>query len=847
MFLLVTLVGNPVTVTVKGGNKFFGIFSAANTDGGDLGVALASAQQILSKDGGETELGELKRVLLINAKDLESIEAAEIRVQDQAKEMREAREKEAFRTDTEISKSFDALASGRALQKWSDDPDLPDIGASPAWAGPANGVSGGLESSNGKPWDQFAANEARFGIKSDYQENLYTTSLDKSGKDFRDREREADRLAREIMGQASTNTHIAEERGQADDSGINEEDKYGAVVRSPNAYVPPALRSKQGLPAGPEATVKVRSVPASAKDKTAANADEARANPGATENGPAPPAVNIDAASPALPQDSQSKDPAAANKKAAADAENPLMGDFRQFVSSERERLEKKKAALAKKEKDTRLADLKAWGGSFTLKTPVPADVPGLTSHEKTDVQKSAGPSPQPAGAKAEAVKAPTSKPSSKTASNVPSPSGGAKLAAAELADTKAMLQKMTIPKIPPFNPDKLKARQSGVPTNATPAAPKAEGESALSASTSAFKLSAKASTFKPFNPNAAAFTPGGGAAAAAAAGLNALSPVPAAATSSATLSARSVASTSVSPVPAPATPSNPFYGNQVLKKPAAGSGHLHVREDFNPFKVSKVPDAKSIGPMWAFSGKPYRQHFVLAGPPMDDGSGMFIPGGGMHLGMHPGAQTPQSMPQQVHPGQMPMPGPGNGAQQGQPYGMGYQPYGAGGPYQFYGGQAPPPQGRQPGMPMSQPMQMGPGSVQGGPPMPYGGMPPQYMGQVPFSPAMHQHGAPVPPQNMYSPQMAMPPSASQQHFVPMPPPPQAGPGGGPRPPPPHLQHQGAKGQHPNQPGSGHMYYNQQQHNQAPPPPHTPQQQPPPPQQQPAPQAQPQQAGASPSP
>lgn len=46
--------------------------------------------------------------------------------------------------------------------------------------------------------------------------------------------------------QAQTNNpHLAEERGlsSVDDSGINEEDKYGAVVRGKNAYVPPNARS----------------------------------------------------------------------------------------------------------------------------------------------------------------------------------------------------------------------------------------------------------------------------------------------------------------------------------------------------------------------------------------------------------------------------------------------------------------------------------------------------------------------------------------------------------------------------------------------------------------------------
>lgn len=49
------------------------------------------------------------------------------------------------------------------------------------------------------------------------------------------------------MQTSVTNVHMLEERGIAiDDSGMDEEDLYGAVVRevNPNKYVPPALRKQ---------------------------------------------------------------------------------------------------------------------------------------------------------------------------------------------------------------------------------------------------------------------------------------------------------------------------------------------------------------------------------------------------------------------------------------------------------------------------------------------------------------------------------------------------------------------------------------------------------------------------
>lgn len=92
-------------------------------------------------------------------------------------------------------------------------------------AGIEDSVSSAASARSSAAWDQFAANEARFGLKSNYDENLYTTKLDRSVHDFKEKEKRAERIAAEILGQATTNTHIAEERGQIDESDQNEEEK----------------------------------------------------------------------------------------------------------------------------------------------------------------------------------------------------------------------------------------------------------------------------------------------------------------------------------------------------------------------------------------------------------------------------------------------------------------------------------------------------------------------------------------------------------------------------------------------------------------------------------------------
>eukprot|EP00514_Thraustochytrium_sp_LLF1b_P001231 CAMPEP_0184514972 /NCGR_PEP_ID=MMETSP0198_2-20121128/4249_1 /TAXON_ID=1112570 /ORGANISM="Thraustochytrium sp., Strain LLF1b" /LENGTH=638 /DNA_ID=CAMNT_0026905199 /DNA_START=489 /DNA_END=2405 /DNA_ORIENTATION=+ len=107
--------------------------------------------------------------------------------------------------------------------------------------------------SSGK-WDQFEANKELFGVVSTYDENLYTTELDKDSLTAAERRR-ADKLARDIENKSSTNVHLREERGQVAQSDFNgnesEEALYSSVSRgdgNKQAYQPPHSRAKS--PAG---------------------------------------------------------------------------------------------------------------------------------------------------------------------------------------------------------------------------------------------------------------------------------------------------------------------------------------------------------------------------------------------------------------------------------------------------------------------------------------------------------------------------------------------------------------------------------------------------------------------
>ena len=110
--------------------------------------------------------------------------------------------------------------AGRELQAWQPDNET--------------GLSEELD--QGEKWDQFETNERKFGVKSTFDENLYTTRLEK-GKVTKEQAAEAERIAREIMSGTTDNAHVAEEReqedgprggGHADDG--DEESRYGAVM-----------------------------------------------------------------------------------------------------------------------------------------------------------------------------------------------------------------------------------------------------------------------------------------------------------------------------------------------------------------------------------------------------------------------------------------------------------------------------------------------------------------------------------------------------------------------------------------------------------------------------------------
>ncbi|EPY52204.1 ataxin-2 [Schizosaccharomyces cryophilus OY26] len=131
-----------------------------------------------------------------------------------------------WKTDTAISSHRgSAEHRERELLPWRPDPQ--DASASLMSLEESENQTGGGE------WDQFAANEKLFGVQSHFDEEQYTSTINRSHPKYKERAQEADRIAKEIETSATDNIHIAEERGRkVDDSGLDEEDLYSGVQRS---------------------------------------------------------------------------------------------------------------------------------------------------------------------------------------------------------------------------------------------------------------------------------------------------------------------------------------------------------------------------------------------------------------------------------------------------------------------------------------------------------------------------------------------------------------------------------------------------------------------------------------
>ncbi|KAI3900405.1 hypothetical protein MKW92_028251 [Papaver armeniacum] len=226
IYLAACLIGHRVEVQVKNGSIFSGILHAMNAEN-DFGIVLKMAS--LTKDGlskghkpGSDSISKApSKTLIVPAKELVQVIAKDVSVTGSGvKNDGQQEGRQDLMIDSYISKS-QFVDAGRELAPWAPDeddlqcPELDNI-----FDGPWN-----------RKWDQFETNEALFGVKSTFDEELYTTKLDR-GPQMREREREASRIAREIEGEDTKDMHLAEERGRHFDFDVDEETRFSSVLRT---------------------------------------------------------------------------------------------------------------------------------------------------------------------------------------------------------------------------------------------------------------------------------------------------------------------------------------------------------------------------------------------------------------------------------------------------------------------------------------------------------------------------------------------------------------------------------------------------------------------------------------
>ncbi|GMN36909.1 hypothetical protein TIFTF001_006386 [Ficus carica] len=212
------------TGEVKNGSIYSGIFHAANAEK-DFGIILKMAR--MTKDGssrGQKSVAESvskapSKTFIIPAKELVQVIAKDVSITRDG--FSDEVQQHEIMIDSFISQSR-RVEVERELEPWvpdEDDPQCPDL-------------ENIFDKHRNRGWNQFEANEALFGVKSTFNEELYTTKLEK-GPLTRDLEKEALRLAREIENEETYDLHLAEERGLhlGENFDIDEEARFSSVYR----------------------------------------------------------------------------------------------------------------------------------------------------------------------------------------------------------------------------------------------------------------------------------------------------------------------------------------------------------------------------------------------------------------------------------------------------------------------------------------------------------------------------------------------------------------------------------------------------------------------------------------
>ncbi|XP_065866782.1 polyadenylate-binding protein-interacting protein 3-like isoform X2 [Euphorbia lathyris] len=224
IYLSACLIGQTVEVHLKNGSILSGIFHTTNIEK-EFAISLEMARTIkdVSFRGQRTELSKAPtKFMIVPGKDIVQVLAKDVCVTADgiANEVQHEKQQEIL-IDSYISQTRNSEVE-RELAPWvpdEDDPQCPEL---------ENIFDGQWN----RGWDQFETNATLFGVKSTFDEELYTTKLEK-GPQMRELEKQALRIAKEIEGEDTKDLHLAEERGiHLDETfDIDEETRFSSVYR----------------------------------------------------------------------------------------------------------------------------------------------------------------------------------------------------------------------------------------------------------------------------------------------------------------------------------------------------------------------------------------------------------------------------------------------------------------------------------------------------------------------------------------------------------------------------------------------------------------------------------------
>jgi hypothetical protein len=261
-----------VTATLKNGERFTGIFSSASLDSPQSRYTMKMTRKVPSaevqsngagNDDGEYVGAGEDHVMQFEKEDVVdlfisnvSFDKAAVKTQNglssssvpvATTQLTQTGVSAGMKTDVDISGN--RVVRQKPLQRWEPSE--------------ADNTTFSWDEDTVGSWDQFATNERLTGQKSTYDEDQYTTTINRSGPGYAANLARAEQIEREILGSKAMNSHIAEERGLAgpDDSGLDEEEKYAAsftfaadqlLTTSPDTVVSVAALhpSSQGRPTG---------------------------------------------------------------------------------------------------------------------------------------------------------------------------------------------------------------------------------------------------------------------------------------------------------------------------------------------------------------------------------------------------------------------------------------------------------------------------------------------------------------------------------------------------------------------------------------------------------------------